>query len=538
MILNEIQTLDKKTKDMLSISKDNNKFKHKIPKGQINAILKNLVKLNIYKDPNNSQTIRMSYVKLQIIKMLKRYNRIIKIYWAINTKNTNYKQSMGVEEYSACDIQKIVLKLLENDSAKKVCKRTLELDIKLLNNLNLIKSKIIRFGKGKGSVSYYVQNMELMPTHKDAILEYLTQMLQDNLKDKIIIGNFDLNEPFDNEPKNINSKTTKFITKKIEEKNNEQLHKNRMGIISHVQTPDVINKANISNVNKENSKNFLEKNSAKSLSCEKPKSGKQKSEKVQFKRIGVKTRLIDVHKISRNYMQQVKELSNNDSTYINALLNLETAINEYGKEYDIEDILKHFIKQFGNRYKYKVWMMMKRKDGVINDYDLIWEGRFKDWYSHKYKKNYTTTKEKYGEKIRLASKNFEFNASKNVKDEEEEKKEKEKTEKERKLQLKRQQEYIERLFRQEEQERKERIRRREEEKAKLRMEVKEEIRSYVGSIENGDSSDDIAKLYPLYEESRGDNIAVRPPRPQINTNFEGFKTTKGLSLASLGIMLQ
>ncbi|AFI31980.1 hypothetical protein [Borrelia crocidurae] len=25
--------------------------------------------------------------------------------------------------------------------------------------------------------------------------------------------------------------------------------------------------------------------------------------------------------------------------------------------------------------------------------------------------------------------------------------------------------------------------------------------------------------------------------PQINNNFEGFKTTKGLSLASLGIML-
>ncbi|WP_024654699.1 hypothetical protein [Borrelia hispanica] len=157
--------------------------------------------------------------------------------------------------------------------------------------------------------------------------------------------------------------------------------------------------------------------------------------------------------------------------------------------------------------------------------------------AYKYKKNYTTTKEKYGERIRLASKNFEFHASKKVKDEEEEKKEKEKAEKERKLQLRRQQEYIERLFRREEEERRERIRRREEEKAKLRMEGKEEILSYVGSAKNSDSSDDIAKFYPLYEESRGDNIAVRPPRSEINTNFEGFKTTKGLSLASLGIML-
>ncbi|AFI32079.1 plasmid maintenance protein, partial [Borrelia crocidurae] len=251
---------------MISLTENNKNFKSKNSKSQINAILKSLVEFNIHKDPNNSQTIRMSYVKLQIIKMLKRYNRIIKVYWAINTKNTNYKQSMGIEEYSACDIQKIVLKLLENNAAKKVCKRTLELDIKLLNNLNLIKSKIIRFGKGKGSVAYYVQNMALMPTHKDAILEHLIQLMQDNLKDKIIIGNFDLDEPFDNEPKNINSKTTKFITEKIENKTNEQLHKKRMYIISHVQSLDDFNKANISNINKENSKNSLEKNSAKSPS--------------------------------------------------------------------------------------------------------------------------------------------------------------------------------------------------------------------------------------------------------------------------------
>nr|WP_051480231.1 plasmid maintenance protein [Borrelia crocidurae] len=513
---------------MLSISKDNNKFKHKIPKGQINVILKNLVELNIYKNPHNSQTIRISYVKLQIIKMLKRYKRIIKVYWAINTKNTNYKQSMGVEEYSACDIQKIVLKLLENDAAKKVCKRTLERDIKLLNEMGLIQSKIRKLGEQKGSIAYYIQNMELDHVHKDIILEYLIQLLKENLHDKKIIGDFDAD--IENTAFNYTNLKRFGILSKFKECKS-------LIEMSHVEIPVAINKANISNINKENSKNSLEKDSAKSLSCKKPKNGEQKSEKVRLKRIGVKTRLIDLHKISRNYMQQVKELSNNDSTYINALLNLETAINDYGKEYDIEDILKHFLKQFGNKYKYKVWMMMKRTDGVINDYGLIWEGRFKDWYSHKYKKNDTTTKEKYGEKIRLASKNFYFNASKNVKDKEEEKKEKEKAEKERKLQLKRQQEYIERLFRQEEQERKERIRRREEEKAKLRMEVKEEIRSYVGNIENSDSSDDIANLYPLYEEGRGDNIAIRSPRPQINTNFEGFKTTKGLSIASLGIML-
>ncbi len=510
------------------VTENTKNFKSKNPKGQINAILKSFIKLNINKNSYTNKKIRISQVKLQIIKMLKRHNRLIKVYWAINTKNTNYKQSMGIEEYSACDIQKIVLKLLENDAAKKVCKRTLERDVKLLNEMGLIKSKIRKLGEQKGSIAYYVQNMELAHVHKDIILEYLIQLLTENLHDKKIIGDFDAD-----------IKNTTFNYTNLEKFGILSKFKECKSLIkmSHVKRPDVINKANISNINKENSKNSLKKNSAKSLSCKKPKNVEQKSEKVQFKRIGVKTRLTDVHRISKNYMQQVKDLSNNDSTYINALLNLETAINEYGKEYDIEDILKHFLKQFGNRYKYKVWMMMKRTDGVINDYEIIWEGRFKDWYSHKYKKNYTTTKEKYGERIRLASKNFEFNASKNVKDEEEEKREKEKAEKERKLQLKRQQEYIEKLFRQEEQERRERIRRREEEKAKLRMEVREEIRSYIGSIENSDSSDDIANLYPLYEESRGDNITIRPPRSQINTNFEGLKTIRGLSLASLGIML-
>ncbi|UPA08640.1 hypothetical protein bhDAH_001342 (plasmid) [Borrelia hermsii DAH] len=49
---------------------------------------------------------------------------------------------------------------------------------------------------------------------------------------------------------------------------------------------------------------------------------------------------------------------------------------EYESEYNIEDILDHFLKQFSNRYKYKVWIMMRRTDGIISYYELIWEGRF------------------------------------------------------------------------------------------------------------------------------------------------------------------
>ncbi|WP_024653620.1 plasmid maintenance protein, partial [Borrelia persica] len=441
---------------MLSIAKDNQNFKYKDPKGQIDAILKSLVELNIYKNPHNTQTIRMSYVKLQISKMLKRYNRLLKVYWTINTKNTNYKQSKGIEEYSASDIQNIVLKLLENDYAKKVCKRTLELDIKLLNNLNLIKSKIIRFGKGKGSVAYYVQNMELMPTHKEAILEYLTQLLQDNLKDKFIIGNFDFDKPFDNEPKNINSKinskTTKLIKEKIESKNNEQLNKNRMSIISHVQDSDDINKANISYKKEKNSKENSE------MLLKKEDFYKKKKRDCKITRKDVETRLLSDYKISEKYVKQIKELSNNDSTYINALLNLEQAITDYGIEYSLEDILEHFLKQFANRYKHKVWMMMKRKDGIINDYEIIWEGRFRDWYSNKYKKR-CVEKSVYGESICIGKKLVEKEskkATKNLRNHDTEKKaEKEK----RRLELLKREAYLQKLFEQEAKERKERLRR-------------------------------------------------------------------------------
>ncbi|WP_241766586.1 plasmid maintenance protein [Borrelia coriaceae] len=104
--------------------------------------------------------------------------------------------------------------------------------------------------------------------------------------------------------------------------------------------------------------------------------------------------------MSKNYVNQIKEYSNNDSTYINALINLETAILEYQSEYYIEDILEHFLKQFDNRYKYKIWMMMRRTDGVISDYDLIWEGRFKDWYPNKYKNN-CVIKNIYGDNLRI-----------------------------------------------------------------------------------------------------------------------------------------
>ncbi|QBK64002.1 hypothetical protein EZU68_06410, partial (plasmid) [Borrelia miyamotoi] len=136
---------------MNSVTKKEKNIKSNGIKNQIKSILKTLIALNKDKTSPDTKYVLVSQVKSQIVKMLKRYNRLLKIYWAIDTKNKNYIRSGGVEEYSARDIYNMVIKLLKNDGYKKVCKRTLERDINLLNEMGLFKSKIRRLGKQKGS---------------------------------------------------------------------------------------------------------------------------------------------------------------------------------------------------------------------------------------------------------------------------------------------------------------------------------------------------------------------------------------------------
>ncbi|WP_028328389.1 plasmid maintenance protein, partial [Borrelia coriaceae] len=176
---------------MNSVTKDQKNFNSNNTKDQIKSILSLLVESNKDKASADTKFIRVSQVRYQINRMLTREKRLCKIYWTIDIKNTNYRQSCGVEEYSACDIYNIVNKLLEKDGQKTVCKRTIERDIKLLNEMGLLKSKIIRFGENKGSISFYKQNMQLAHLHKDIISKYLLHLLKENLNDKKIIGNFD-----------------------------------------------------------------------------------------------------------------------------------------------------------------------------------------------------------------------------------------------------------------------------------------------------------------------------------------------------------
>ncbi|AHH11733.1 Hypothetical protein BCO_0122105, partial (plasmid) [Borrelia coriaceae ATCC 43381] len=436
-------------------------------------------------------------------------------------KNTNYRQSCGVEEYSACDIYNIVNKLLEKDGQKTVCKRTIERDIKLLNEMGLLKSKIIRFGENKGSISFYKQNMQLAHLHKDIISKYLLHLLKENLNDKKIIGNFD--DSLEDDNFNYTNLEKFGILSEIDDTNKS--------VMSHRENPHAFNnKANISN--NKNSKELLLKNTD---------SSKLKKEKYRFKRNDVETRLICEHKISKNYLKQIKEYSNNAATYINALINLETAIDEYQSEYYIEDILEHFLKQFGNRYKYKIWMMMRRSDGVISDYDLIWEGRFRDWYPNKYKSN-CAVKATYGDNLRIGIKKASVVKEKRAKEQlnVEELKEKEiekEKEEERKREADRLQKYLTVLFEKEAKEREERLRKAREEELNLKKKARESMLATLEKSKERCVGLDISNngMDKMIDASSNEDSMVKFA---IRDEFGGFKTTKGLSMLNLGIMIE
>uniref|UniRef100_UPI001F3582CE plasmid maintenance protein n=1 Tax=Borreliella valaisiana TaxID=62088 RepID=UPI001F3582CE len=86
--------------------------------------LQNLL-IKLVEKKNNKKTyadtVKVSYVESLIKKMcVNPYKRMLKVYWAISVKNKDYKKTFGIECYSACDIYRIVAKLLEKDGKRVV----------------------------------------------------------------------------------------------------------------------------------------------------------------------------------------------------------------------------------------------------------------------------------------------------------------------------------------------------------------------------------------------------------------------------------
>ncbi|WP_327785837.1 hypothetical protein [Borreliella garinii] len=85
-----------------------------------------------------------------------------------------------IVSYYTCDIYRIVTHIFKKDGKRAACMRTVQRDLKMLNELEL-----------KGSASHYIQNMKLVACYKEIIWKHLVALLKEKLSNKKIVGDFD-----------------------------------------------------------------------------------------------------------------------------------------------------------------------------------------------------------------------------------------------------------------------------------------------------------------------------------------------------------
>ncbi|WP_424632578.1 plasmid maintenance protein [Borreliella lusitaniae] len=322
------------------------KIRNNVNKNFNNLItLEELVKHNQKNTNSNLIEIKYSRLKSYLTKKKTIYQRMLKICWAIELKNKEYYKSNKLKTYSTREIYNIVNKCLTKDN-KKISIRTLEYDISFLNQILLITTKLQHLGKDNGSFAFYIQNKNLWKHRFIVIQEAINEEIKKYLKDKKIVSDF---------------------SKKIDNAKNKNFIKNikPSSSIADESIADVIPKG-IKDNNK--IKNSIGKNN-------------DEIKKISYKEY-IANKLVKVHKIEKFQITKILKISNNEKTYINALRNLKLAIEKYEKEYNIEDISSHFIKEFKNKYSKKIWMMNGKTDKV-NDFNKIWETRFKSAFLNK-----------------------------------------------------------------------------------------------------------------------------------------------------------
>ncbi|WP_031538559.1 plasmid maintenance protein [Borreliella garinii] len=333
--------------------------------------LEEIIKNNQKNTSSNLIELKHSRLKSYLTKKRAIYQRILKVCWAIELKNKEYYKSNKLRTYSTIEIYNIVNKCLAKDN-QKTSMRTLEYDISFLNQVLLITTKLKHLGKDNGSFAFYIQNKNLWKHRFTIIQEAINREIEEYLKDKKIVSDFS---------KEIDNTKNKNNIKNIKPNSS----------IADESIADVIPKG-IKDIYK--IKNSIRKNN-------------KKIKKISYKEY-IASKLVKVHKIEKLKITKILKISNNEKTYVNALRNLKLAIETYKEEYKIEDISNHFIKEFKNKYSKKIWMMNGKTDKV-NDFNEIWETRFKkallnkslkESYHNEYlkdKKNVTN----YDKKIRV-----------------------------------------------------------------------------------------------------------------------------------------
>ncbi|MGF7101853.1 plasmid maintenance protein [Borreliella kurtenbachii] len=324
--------------------------------------LEEIIKYNQKNTGSNLIELKRSRLKAYLTKKKAIYQRILKVCWAIELKNKGYYKSNKINTYSTIEIYNIVNKCLAKDN-KKISIRTLEYDISFLNQILLITTKLKHLGKDNGSFAFYIQNKNLWKHRFTIIQDAINEEIKEYLKDKKIVSDFS---------KEINNTINKNNIRNIKSKSS----------IADESIAAVIPKG-IKDTNK--IKNSVERNN-------------KKINKIPYKEF-ITNRLVKTHKIEKLQIAKILKISNNETTYVNALRNLKSAIEKYKEEYEIKDISNHFIKEFKNKYSKKIWMMNEKTD-KINDFNEIWEKRFKKTFlSKNLKEKYKSNHEKKNKKI-------------------------------------------------------------------------------------------------------------------------------------------
>ncbi|MGF7102102.1 plasmid maintenance protein [Borreliella kurtenbachii] len=267
----------------------------------------------------------MYQIKTNKMPFNKVVDRRLKIFWVIQKLSTNY--FISKKKYSLSNVVVMTNSILEKKGFKKVTKRTIQNDIKIFENLGLIKSHFNPLGKNNGSFTYYTINKAL-----------------EKLAKKIISTAYFIDKKSKHE-KSKNKQLKKF--KIIEE---SQKYKISHQITSHVLSNDI-------SKNYKNSKYFFRK---RSQNIEKTINFLEKKIKKKSKAINLK---------------EIKKIAENKITYKNSLWNLKDFMEELN-EYKEKEIIKFFKKTLEKKKK-KIWFMAKKfKNTDFNE--LITEFKIKN----------------------------------------------------------------------------------------------------------------------------------------------------------------
>ncbi|WP_424632710.1 plasmid maintenance protein [Borreliella lusitaniae] len=233
-------------------------------------------------------------------------DRRLKIFWVIQKLSANY--FMSKKKYSLRNVVVMTNSILEKKGFKKVTKRTIQNDIKIFENLGLIKSHFNPLGKNNGSFTYYTINKTL-----------------EKLAKKIISTAYFINKKINYE-KSKNKELKKIKT--IEE---SQKYKISYQITSHVLSK------NKSKYYKNSKYCFKEKNIKKTINF------LEREIKKKYKSIN---------------LEEIKKITENITSYKNSLWNLKDFMEELF-EYEKKEIIKFFKKTLEKKKK-KVWFMAKK----------------------------------------------------------------------------------------------------------------------------------------------------------------------------------